>query len=385
MGNNIFVTSISNQTVPNVILIKEAINKFGCNKFVFVTTKEMEEKNKNIQKVCNLDKDQLEVLTVENDNFISILEKLKSLDLDKKDKLYVNLTTGTKIMSLALFEFAKNYVKTENLFYLPSGKKSFYNILTGKSFNVDTKLTVQDYFDSYGINITNKHSLKYNKRHAKERKEITYEIWNLFINSPEEVKRNSEKIRKYFQSDEVKQKENKIKFDEFKEHASFFINKLNLNLENESKKGLRNWIKYLTGGWFEELIYLKTKEYLKIENEEYIQIGLKIEHGGENELDVVVSNDNKVYYLECKTGLGKKERNILKETFYRLSHLSRSKSFGEGMNNILVSLDDTVLYDSNGELKSQYKDSVKLYELKLFGWRDIKKKGLEGIIREIFI
>lgn len=384
MGNNIFVTSISDQTVPNVILIKEAINKFGCNKFVFVTTEKMKEKNKNIQKVCNLDKDQLTELIVKSDNFTSILEDLKSLDLDEKDKLYVNLTTGTKIMSLALFEFAKNYVKTENLFYLTFGEKSFYNILTGKSFNVDTKLTVKKYFDSHGINITNIDWLESNKKRAKKRKEITYEIWNLFINSPKEVKSNSEKIRKYFQSDEVKQKENKIKFDEFKEYASFFINKLNLNLENHPKS-LKNWIKYLTGGWFEELIYLKTKEYLKIENEEYIQIGLKIEHGGENELDVVVSNDNKLYYLECKTGLGKKERNILKETFYRLSHLRSPERFGKGMNNILVSLDDTVLYDSNGEIKSQYKDSVELYNLKFFGWRDIKKKGLEGIIREIFI
>lgn len=386
MADNILITLVSDQTVPNVVFVKEAIDKFGCNKFVFVTTEEMKEKNKtkNIQKVCDLDNDSLEILVVNSDDFSDNLKKLNSLEIGGNDKLYVNLTTGTKIMSLALFEYAKNYKQTENLYYFTFGKSTFVNILSGRTYQVENKITVQDYFAAYGVNISNKDKLQNNKECAEKRKEITYKIWDLFRNNPSEVIENAEKIRAYFNSSKVNGKEKKINIEDLKENSSYFLNKLNLNFDNETKKRLKHWIKYLTGGWFEELIYFKTKECLKIENNEYIQIGVEIEHGGKNELDVVVSYNNNLYYLECKTGLGKNEKDVLRETFYKLSHLKDNENFGLGMNNALISLDDKVLYDAAGELLTKYKDSVKHYKLKFYGFKDIKEKGLENIIKEIF-
>ncbi|AEI14994.1 Domain of unknown function DUF1887 [Flexistipes sinusarabici DSM 4947] len=386
MADNILITMVSDQTVPNIVFVKEAIDKFGCNKFVFVTTKEMKEKNKtkNIQKVCNLSDESLQVLVVESDDFNDNLKKLNSLDIRNSDKIYANLTTGTKIMSLALFEFAKNYVKSENLYYFTFGKDTFVNILSGATYRVENKITIQEYLDAYGVNISNKDKLQNKKECAEKRKELTYQIWNLFNNNPSEIKENAEKIRTYFNSSKVKGKEKKINIEELKTNASYFINKLNLNFDNETKKRLKHWIEYLTGGWFEELIYFKTKEFLEIENNEYIQIGMEIEHGGKNELDVAVCYNNNLYYLECKTGLGEKERDVLTGTFYKLSHLKDNENFGLGMTNALISLDDKVLYDKKGELQAKYKDSVRYYRLKFFGWKDIKEKGLENIIKEIF-
>ena len=62
-------------------------------------------------------------------------------------------------------------------------------------------------------------------------------------------------------------------------------------------------IEYLTGGWFEEYVYYLVKKFL---NPQDIAIGVEISRKGmkhKNELDVVFMKGNKLFVIECKTGV----------------------------------------------------------------------------------
>ena len=74
-------------------------------------------------------------------------------------------------------------------------------------------------------------------------------------------------------------------------------------------------LEYLTGGWFEEYVYYLVKKYVKPQD---IAIGIKISRAGvrhDNELDVVFTKGNKLFVIECKTGV--KTERLFNEIVYK--------------------------------------------------------------------
>lgn len=384
MGRKVLVSLVSAQTVPNILFINEFRNLFGLNYFVFITTDKMEKESRSeaIINTCNLDKNNCVKLIVNEDNFKNVIENLRQI-YNEDDEYFFNLTGGTKIMSLGLYEFAKEKMQTDNLFYIPNGKNFVANITSDSIQEINYRLNIKEYFSSYNVNIKNLDKLSGALDCAKKRERYTYMLWEYFNENVVSFRQTSEEIRKYWNSEEVKNNEKKIDITRLIDIGKDFFEILNLDIGGESKKHLKYWIKYLTGGWFEELIYFETKKFLNL-GDEYINLGIEIDKGGDNELDVVLAFENKLYYIECKTGLGQKESEVLKETFYKLSHLRSQEAFGLGMNNILISLDEEVLYDKNGMLKDKYKLARDYYKLKFYGLRDFREKGLNGILKEIF-
>lgn len=343
---------------------------------------EKESRSEAIINTCNLDKNNCVKLIVNEDNFKNVIENLRQI-YNEDDEYFFNLTGGTKIMSLGLYEFAKEKMQTDNLFYIPNEKNLVTNITLNTIEEIRYRLTIREYFSSYNVNIKNLDKLYCASDYAKKRKSFTYRLWEYFNENVVSFRQTSEEIRKYWNSDEVKNNEKKIDINRLIDIGKDFFEILNLDIGGESKKHIKYWIKYLTGGWFEELIYFEAKKFLNL-GDKYINLGIEIDKGGDNELDVVLAFENKLYYIECKTGLGRKESEVLKETFYKLSHLRSQEAFGLGMNNILISLDEEVLYDKNGMLKDKYKLARDYYKLKFYGLRDLREKGLNGILKEIF-
>lgn len=382
MGKKVLVSLVSAQTVPNIIFIKEFINDLDFNYFVFVTTERMEREGRSdaIITTCEIDMAKCKKIKVNEDNFQGLIYELEKL-YNENDKYYFNLTGGTKIMSLGLYEFAKKINQVDNLFYIPIGKNLVTNIIKNDTKEITYRLNIKEYFSSYNVKIKNVDNQSEELRRAEERKKYTYDLWGYFNENPATFKQTAENIRKYWNED-VKNSEKKIEIEELNNVGKDFFIRLSLDISGESKKRLKHWIKYLTGGWFEELIYFETKKFLNLDDN-HISLGVEIDKGGDNELDVVLTYENGLYYFECKTGLGDEERDVLKETFYKLSHLKSQESFGLGMNNILISLDDRVLYE-NGELKDKYKLAKDFYRLKFYGLKDFNEKGIEGILKEIF-
>ena len=84
----------------------------------------------------------------------------------------------------------------------------------------------------------------------------------------------------------------------------------------------RSELEYLTGGWFEEYVYYQVKKFIKPQD---IAINVKITRNGlkhNNELDVVFTKGNKLFVIECKTGV--QTERLFNEIVYKLCAVSES-------------------------------------------------------------
>lgn len=106
---NILVSIISEQIIPNYLLIKELHKELQSqiDRYLFISSAKMEEQNKTniLCEVAGIDKNQRIKTLVVEDLLNSILVKLSKLNLPADATYYVNITGGTKIMSLAVWRF----------------------------------------------------------------------------------------------------------------------------------------------------------------------------------------------------------------------------------------------------------------------------------------
>lgn len=94
-------------------------------------------------------------------------------------------------------------------------------------------------------------------------------------------------------------------------------------------------LEYLTGGWFEEYVYHMVKKYIKPQD---IAIGALISRQGirhNNELDVVFTKGNKLFVIECKTGV--QTERLFNEIVYKLCAISEAL-LGVSCNSYIFSL-----------------------------------------------
>ena len=84
----------------------------------------------------------------------------------------------------------------------------------------------------------------------------------------------------------------------------------------------RDELEYLTGGWFEEYVYYMVKKYIQPQD---LSIGIRISTQGvrhNNELDVVFTKGNKLFVIECKTGV--QTERLFNEIVYKLCAIKES-------------------------------------------------------------
>ena len=130
--------------------------------------------------------------------------------------------------------------------------------------------------------------------------------------------------------------ESKVGTDKYPqiENLDSFIK--DINFPYSSKNILyRNEIGYLTGGWFEEYMYHKIEEYIHPQD---IQLGVSItrsQNHNQNELDIVFTSGNKLFVIECKTGL--LDEKLFNGTVYKAVAIKESV-LGLSANTFIVSV-----------------------------------------------
>lgn len=98
-------------------------------------------------------------------------------------------------------------------------------------------------------------------------------------------------------------------------HLSAFLNHLHFIPKNNGML-YRDELEYLTGGWFEEYVYYLVKSYIVPDD---LALGVKISRAGvkhNNELDVIFTKGNKLFVIECKTGV--QTERLFNEIVYKL-------------------------------------------------------------------
>lgn len=363
MGKTLLVSLVSDQTIPNVQLIKQL--KAQVTDYLFVTTKGMEDKGtrKWIESTCGIPEEQRDYIIVEEFSIKDIEEKLNAYDFKPCDKIIVNLTGGTKTMTLVASDFFK---KVANEIYYVTGRENEYVKLFPQRkksvLGFSEQVTLKEYLSAYGFSI-------FESSLSGISFEQTCQIYLRFLTL---------KLDDYF--DEMKYLSLKRSGEKCVKPEDYY--KVSRFVETLSYKPIKNnqltkkEVKYLTGDWFEEFIGFTIKNELDI-SDENILIGATLTketpakvkndtrvllnddplisgNDSKNEMDVMFIYNGIFYSIECKSSIiaykiieknGEKiERpyNILGETIYKSDSLKNR--FGLYPKTAIITLTDFVDY-----------------------------------------
>ena len=301
---------------------------------------------------------------------------MHSFDFDRFDKVVVNLSGGTKVMTMVAEEFFKSI--GADMFYVTGKKNEYIQVSPQNTDSVSTferKLTVSDYLTAYGFTFSKPKPPMYPIGVAEPILEL--------YSSDERLLENKDAIR-FINLQRNKGKG--VKAEDFGKVRPL-LDGIRFPFQNNQLSAAE--VKYLSGEWLEEYVGLKIKEELNISDEEIFigtNIFKEVGNGREknnsrlllgenanlknadskNEMDVMFMYKGVFYSIECKssviaykTVIGKdgnpidKPYNILGETIYKSDSLKNK--FGLFPKTTILTLTDLQKY-----------------------WADIEDKGLRN-------
>ncbi|MBR3427979.1 MAG: DUF1887 family protein [Bacteroidales bacterium] len=123
-------------------------------------------------------------------------------------------------------------------------------------------------------------------------------------------------------------------------------------------------MEYLTGGWFEEYVYALIKEVLQPDD---IAMGVHISNGvikHNNELDVCFMKANKLFVIECKTGVT--SESLFNEIVYKVCALKE----------VLLGTSNSYIFSLKKDHKGVWKKTAKYMGITFCDWLNLTKPEL---------
>jgi hypothetical protein len=296
----ILVNLISGQTIPNLIAQKY----IKPQKVILLFSKGSIKQRDSYKSVLNGIK--FEEIEIEPFNYSNIYnEILNVLKNNIGNELILNFTCGTKVMSVASFQAFKNekllsiYVDSEN------GKIFKYNNDSQSTEDINIKITSDEYLKLnghiYQINSEQEHD---------DSKKVFYEYmetnYNLSISEfLAGINEKYELNKKQFYINNTKLESNNYYYSWNNESQTSIIK---INNQTFSIKG-KDSIKYITGMWFEDLVYYKKFLGTKYYDEVIRNIHIQDKKGKQSmiELDIVGLYKNYFHLFELKSGKPRRE------------------------------------------------------------------------------
>ena len=335
------VILVSEQTIPNLMFLKWIVfnNKSILLELFCITTEYMEQKHKiraiqNALGEINRFFPKITPVIVDENDLEEIVKKIELQFLYSVfyDEIHVNITGGTKIMSIACYEVFKNKENTV-LYYQPVNKPM--QILNSKmsKYSIEVPITIKEYLDAYNV------ACKIDNICVKDW------IYNQAVLPIVENMTNERSIYLELQNNEYFRKMLKKKGAlEFDKIDSEKLSRLQNNPTVEqlvscsvrfgfgSDKITGKEIKYITGGWFEEYVYQKLKTEKKLDDDS-IALNIRIVNSDDkdkNELDVAYiegKTNPRLNIVECKSFIDEAlQAKLLTDTLYKMQALK--KDFG---------------------------------------------------------
>ncbi len=348
----ILVSLVSDQTIPTILLARE-LKDVDFHIFVSTDLMEKRDKTKHLVNALGLKANQFKMITVIEDSLTDVKNKLEKEVNFYDSKFCINLTGGTKLMSIGLFNFFSN--RDSDIYYIPGGKNVYMQIYPEseqKSIDLNYRTNLFEYLTAYGISIAEKNYQKKNK--LLKDKQYTKEIFEKYI---------SEQIDLGF-LDELRKIRGSIKklaIADFEGLQEFFSS-INF-VTSESGTINKTEIDYLTGGWFEEYTYTLITEQLNLQPD---MIGINISISNQNvnnEFDVMYMYNNNLHVVECKTGVfdSISSKNITNEAIYKLAALK--KDFGLFARSIFYTLSEKG--NEMHQIKNVYMERANILGIKI--------------------
>lgn len=148
MNNRVLVSILSDNNIPNYLFIKEIEGVWDA--LVFISTSKMNEKRRHIINTLGADNDSVTFVTIDSDDYNKSLAELSDkLPGNEEDAFLVNLTGGTKMMSLAVYKYFSEIARTE-FFYVSQSATKYHSLSKGMSYSLDYRVSLEEYFGLYG-------------------------------------------------------------------------------------------------------------------------------------------------------------------------------------------------------------------------------------------
>ena len=328
------VSIISAQTIPNVLFVKEMYQ--DEDKLMFISSKIMESKIDWIVNALKMtDSKQITRIVLDNpddeERWDVMCDKIKSY-LTEEETYFVNLTGGTKYMDFAVSEIFEKFVRT--IYYIPYPKNYILSPRSHNNIPINTRLSVAEYLTAYNI--------PFRCKSITQNEDYTSSFYNLYVTGQlsDDDKVILDKLRAYRSKNieiaRIETCEDTEKIPRI-EGLSEFISLTGFPAKDGKLTKYEN--QYLTGGWFEEYVYFLIKNRI---NPDDIQIGVEIQKSEStniNDLDVVFTKGNKLYVIECKTGVG--SEGLFNQIVYKASAL-KEKLLGLSAKSYIFSLNPPI-------------------------------------------
>lgn len=235
------VSIVSEQTIPNYLFIKEFQSETKL--FIFITTQAMEAKGKTdrICSVADIKNENVVKVIFDEDMLNSNLEKLSNINLPCDYEYLVNLTGGTKMMSIATWKFFSSF-RRNRFFYVPIGKNIYNEIFDDKQplqRNFSYDLGCEEYLAL--------HNIKYSSSSPEYNEQTCLNIFDNLIRSNFDLNKLEKNLYPKISDKQSKSSNN----------VSNKNNNINQTLQRNRQKITK---------WFEEFIYYKIKNSLKLKN-----------------------------------------------------------------------------------------------------------------------
>ncbi len=346
---NIHICIVSEQTIPNIL----SIYHFKPDRLIFLTTERMEAEKRtdfilNALKIYGLDYtaiDKHERVKMNQDSFEECQSKIAEIvNKHKDDKMVVNITGGTKIMSLAAYECFRDRVG--HIIYIPIPKNEFITIKPkddkdGAITPLELRVSVEAYVTAYGVKVRNKNKLENLKNLAKNNESLSQ--W--MVENYTEIENLLRKL--YVDLCGHRDDKNfpyKLNYELRNAKEAEFLEKIEIRGETKIKTLLKEEIRFLTGDWLSTYCF-NVISNLNVDDCA-TEIELESSKGVSNEFDVMFTKDNALYIIECKT-LGTREEKY-SDFLYKISALQQE--FGLRVRGFLVSTSRDIL-DKNNQIK----------------------------------
>lgn len=332
--------------IPAYLFIKEMYME--GDRLMYISAKDDVDDLMKLSSLIGVPSDKIDEIVLKNEMDEITYERIYQTvhkSLNKETSYWVNLAGGTRYMALAVQEVFNNFNST--FFYVQVEKNLIVQSIFNDSVNdnddlfyqIGHRMNIAEYLNIHYID----HDLETPVHQPIRSEKDVMLFFKKFVQLDKNQNLNSrdfkviELLRQNYRGrKEVKL--NEISFNVPNLHA--FFNKIAFKPEVD---GLLNKqeLDYLTGGWFEEYIYYLVEEIVKPQD---IALNVTISRVGAehtNELDVVFSKGNKLFVIECKTGVEKKGFN---EIVYKACAI-REALLGVSCHSYIFSLnEDTTHY-----------------------------------------
>ena len=291
-------------------------------------------------------------------------------ELNADTQYYLNLAGGNRYMTLSVqhvfeeFNTLFFYTQTrENLIVKTIFDHSIYDD-DDEVFPIKHRMTLKEYFGLYGLQSDVDEPRKQVKETAFSQHLFTMFSQNMFSQGDYQVMSTLRDKYRNWNFLRIAEAERPVKDHMIAIPAlSKFLNYIGFKTEKDDS--LQSYeMEYLTGGWFEEYVYALIKQVLQPDD---IAMGVHISNGiikHNNELDVCFMKANKLFVIECKTGVT--SESLFNEIVYKVCALKE----------VLLGTSNSYIFSLKKDHKGVWKKTANYMGITFCDWLNLTKPEL---------